>query len=62
MISFNLITVDLFNLFTFIYKFLKKLMAKYEITFKDLAITECKLIHVSVIIFIFLRLLKQCII
>lgn len=59
MISFNLFNVDLFNFLQFIFKSFKKILAKYDITVKDLIITECKLIHVSLIISMFLLLLEH---
>lgn len=56
MISFN---IDLFNLFQFIFNFLKKLLSKYKITVKELIITEFKLLHASFVISMFLVTLEH---
>jgi len=56
MFSFS---IDLFNLLLFIFKFLKKLITKYEITIKELIITEYKLVHISFVISMFLITLEH---
>ncbi len=56
MFSFS---IDLFNLLLFIFKFFKKLITKYEITIKELIITEYKLVHISFVISMFLLLLEH---